>query len=168
MSQQIVELYAPERLARMEGRRRGLKRLLWGLALAALALCLVLTLGANTHNLYRRMLACICVSVGAAWIIIYFGIYGVRDVGRELDHARHLQDEPRQRVEGRVTLLKLKVRIRNSITLRKVRVETADGPVSLNLHADKTQQLKKAGPWLGLYTVHGYIVAYEVIDHADS
>ena len=161
MSNQIVELYHPERLAKLEKRRRQVKRLLQALALAALAVCIFLTSRVNTHNIYRMLLACICVSVGAAWIIIYFGIYAVRDPGRELAHARHLEEGPRESVTGRVTLEKLKVRVRNSITLRKVRVDTDRGPVNLSVHIDKTEELRKAGEYLTLYAVHGYIVAYQ-------
>ena len=167
MTERVVELYSPQRLEQLKKRRKTVKRLLWVLGLSALAVCVVLTALANSHNLYRMLLACICVSVGAAWVIIYFAVYGVRDVGRELEHAAHLAEGEREIVEGRVTVLKLKVRIRNSVTLRKVRVETAEGPVTLNLHIDKTEDLKQAGEYLRLYVVHGYIAAYEVIDHAD-
>ena len=168
MTNSIVELYSRERLAALERKRNLTKRLLWLLALAALAVCIILTILTDTRTLYRHLLACVCISVGAAWIIIYFGIYTVRDGGRELDHARHLEGEPRETVEGKVSLQKLKVRIRNSITLRKLRVETAEGPVSLSVHIDKAEQLRKAGPWLRLWVVHGYVVAYEVMEHGIS
>lgn len=164
----IVELYSRERLAALERRRNLTRRLLWFLALAALGVCVVLTAVTDTRTLYEHLLACVCISVGAAWIIIYFGIYTVRDGGRELEHARHMEGESREMVEGKVTLQKLKVRIRNSITLRKLRVETAEGPVSLSVHIDKAEQLRKAGPWLRLWVVHGYVVAYEVMEHGLS
>lgn len=161
MSKEIVELYDPARLARLEKRCVLTKRLLWILALTALAVCVILTALVNSHNIYRMYLACVCISVGSAWLIIYFGIYVVRDGGRELEHAKHLAEGPREAVTGRVTLQKLKVRIRNSVTLRKVRVDTEQGPVNLNVHIDKSEQLRRAGERLTLYTVHGYIVAYQ-------
>ena len=171
MEHEIVELYEPARLARLEKRCRLGKRLLWGLGLLALAVCVILTAQVNTHNIYKMLLACMCVCVGAACIIIYFGIYLVRDGGRELEHARHLADGPRQAVTGRVRLEKLKVRIRNSITLRKLRVDTENGPVRLSVHVDKAEQLRRAGEWLTLYTVHNYVVAYQKAEegtaHAD-
>ena len=167
MSGSVIELFSPERLERLERRRKTVKRILLALALAALAVCIVLTSGVNTNNFYQRLLSCICISVGAAWIIIYFGVYVVRDGGREIAHAKHLAEGSRETVTGKVTLEKLKVRIRNSVTLRKVRVDTADGPVSLSVHIDKAEQLRRAGRWLKLYTVHGYIVAYEVVTHED-
>ena len=168
MSNTVVELYPPERLERLARNRILVKRLLWALALAALAVCVILTARVNTRNIYRMLVACICVSVAAAWIIIYFGIYVVRDGGRELAHAANLQDGPRETVDGRVTVLKGRVRIRNSITLRKVRVETDRGSTLLSVHADKAEQLIRAGERLKLYTVHGYVVAYEVTGHEDS
>ena len=44
-------------------------------------------------------------------------------------------------------------------------MDTDKGPVSLSVHIEKAEQLRRAGEWLRLCTVHGYIVAYEVIDH---
>ena len=161
MEHPVIELYAPDRLRELANRRRIVRNLLWELAIAALVLCVIFCFLTNTRNLYKMLLACICVSVGAAWFIIYLGIFVVRDGGRELEHARHLLEGPRQAVTGRVTLEKLKVRIRNSVTLRKVRVDTAEGPVRLNVHIDKTEALRAAGEYLTLYTVHGYVVAYQ-------
>ena len=160
MASEIMELYEPERLAKLEKRRALTKKLLIALALGALAVCVTLTARVNTRNIYQMLLACICVSVGAAWIIIYFGVYVVRDGGRELEHAKHLTEGERESVTGRVSLQKLKVRIRGSVTLRKVRVDTDKGPVSLSVHIDKADQLRRAGERLTLYTVHGYVVAF--------
>ncbi len=114
------------------------------------------------------LLRCICVSVATAWIVIYFGIYVVRDGRRELEHARHLAEGQRETVTGTVTVEKLKVHVRNSITLRKVRVDTEDGPVSLSVHIDKADQLKRAGKRLTLYTVHGYVVAYRQAEGGEA
>ena len=169
--QPIVELYDPKRLEGLARRRRLVRGLLYLLAIAALTVCVVLTCRVNTRNIYDMLLACICVSVGAAWIIIYFGVYSVRDPGRELAHARHLADGPRESVSGRVAILPLKVRIRNSVTLRKLRVETPKGPVECSVHVDRAEELRRAGEWLTLYTVHGYVVAWQRMeqeaDHAD-
>ncbi len=165
------EFYTPERLERLARRHRLVKRLLYLLAFAALAVCVVLTCQVNTHNIYDMLLACICISVGAAWIIIYFGVYVVRDGGRELAHAKNLADGPRETVTGTVTVLPLKVRIRNSVTLRKLRVETAKGPAEYSVQIDKVEELRRAGERLTLYTVHGYVVAWqraeEEAGHAD-
>ena len=161
MSDPVVELYSPERLEKLARRRRAVKILNWVLALVALAVCVFFTARANTRNLYQMLLICVCVSVGTAWVIIYLGIYVVRDGRRELEHAAHLAEGEREAVTGKVTLQKLKVRIRNSVTLRKLRVDTAKGPVSLSVHIDKADQLKRAGERLTLYTVHGYVVAYQ-------
>ena len=168
MSQSVVELYPPDRLEKLDRRRRTVKGILWGLIAAALAVCVFLTTRVNTHNVYKMLLSCICVSVGTAWIVIYFGIYMVRDARREIEHAKFLTEGEREIVEGRVILIRLKVRLRNSVTLRKVRVETAEGDRNLNVDIDKAPQLKKAGEFLRLYVSHGYIVAYEVSDHANS
>ena len=167
MSDPVVELYPPERLEKLARRRKAVKILNWVLALAALAVCVFFTARANTRNLYQMLLICVCVSVGTAWVIIYLGIYVVRDGGRELEHAAHLKEGEREAVTGKVTLQKLKVRIRNSVTLRKLRVDTAEGPVSLSVHIDKADELKRAGERLTLYASHGYVVAYQKAEGGD-
>lgn len=159
----IVELYAPERLEKLARRRKLVRWLLWALGLGALAVCVVLTAGVNTRNIYERLRLCILISVAAAWIILYFSSSVIRDGGRELAHAEHLRDEPRETVVGTVTLLKLRVQIRNSVALRKVRVDTEKGPLTLSVHIDRAKELPHSGERLRLYLVHGYIVAYEVL-----
>lgn len=167
MAATTVELFSHERLTMLEKRRKRVLAVILVLALAAAAVCALLTSRVNTQNIYRMMTACICISVGTAWVIIYLAVFLVRDAGREIRHARHLEEGERQTVEGRVSVLKLKVRVRNSVTLRKVRVETAEGPEILSVHIDKADQLRRAGEWLRLYTVHGYIVAYEGLGHGN-
>ncbi len=165
------ELYAPARLERLARRCRLVKRLLYLLALAALAVCVALTCRVNTRNIYDMLLACICVSVGAAWIIIYFGVYTVRAGRQELAHAKTLADGPREAVTGRLTQLPLKVRLRNSITLRKLSVETAKGSVACSVQLERAKELPRTGSCLTLYTVHGYAVAWQEAEeeagHAD-
>lgn len=168
MSDTVVELYHPERLAKLERRRQFVKYLLWVLAFAALGVCVYLTAHVTTRNYYHMLLTCICVSVGAAWLIIYLGTFVVRGGRQEIEHAAHLADGRREAVTGRVTVEKRKVRIRNSITLRKVRVDTDKGPVSLSVHIDKADQLKKAGERLTLYAVHGYVVAYQKAEGGEA
>ena len=163
MQQKIVELYEPERVARLEKRCLIVKRLLWILALTVLGVCIYLNTRVNTRNIYRLLLTCICVSVPAAWIILYFGTFVVRDGKRELAHIANLEGEPRETVTGKVTLLKLKVQIRNSVSLRKVRVDTPQGVANLNILINRAYELPHAGELLRLYVVHGYIVAYEVL-----
>ena len=160
---QIVELYPPERLAWLRVRIERTRKLLWALAIAAAAACVALCLTTDNFNLYRRLAQCIAVSVGAGWLIIYFGTYVVRDGRRELEHAANLTDE-REQITGTVTVLRQKVRLRSSITLRKVRVENEDGSRVLNVHIDKADQLRRAGERLTLYVSHGYITAYEVAE----
>ena len=158
----VIELFTPDRLRKLERRRTITKWILIVLAVAALAVCVVLTAQVNTRNIYRMLAYCICISVGTAWIILYFGTFVVRDGKRELEYAKHLSEGERTAVTGKVTLLKLKVRIRNSVTLRKVLVDTDKGPVNLSVQIDKAEKLRNAGERLTLYTVNGFIVAYEV------
>ena len=163
MAQTIVELYDSRRLEQLAKKRETVRWLLAALGLGALIACVILTAGVNTRNINDRMLLCMLISIAAAWIILYFSVSVIRDGGRELAHAEHLKGEPRETVTGRLTPLKLKVQIRGSVSLRKIRVDTEDGPVTLNVHIDKAKLLPQKGETVRLYLVHGYIVAYEVI-----
>ncbi len=163
MTNEIVEIYEPKRLEKLEKKRTLTKRLLWGLGLAAFAVCVVLTALVNTRNIQRMLAACICISTVTAWIIVYFSTFIVRDARRELEHAANLAGEPRETVTGKITPLKLKVQIRGSVALRKIRVDTDKEPVTLNILLDRASMLPKNGELTRLYTVHGYIVAYEVL-----
>ena len=136
MPNRVVELYAPERLERLDRRRKTVKLLLLLLVLAALGACICFTAQVNTRNYGQMLLRCICISVAAAWIVIYFGIYVVRDGRREIEHAKHLAEGERS--------------------------------VSLSVHIDKADQLKRAGERLTLYTVHGYVVAYRQAEGGEA
>ena len=135
----------------------------------ALPVLLVLALGAiiglivtvNRRNELRHELIAICISTLAGWITIYFSTFSIRGGKRELQHAETLSDGVPEVLRGRVRLTKERFRIRGSIALRKLEVETPDGVRRVSINATKVKRIKKAGEHLVLYVVHGYVAAYE-------
>ena len=162
MANGVTELFPKERLARLERRITVLRWVLSALAVAALTVCIVLTTRANTRNLRQMMILCMSITTGAGWIVIYFYIYGIRQSKRELAHAALLRDGEEELITGTVAVLKQYVRIRGSVRIRKVSVETDSGTRIVNIDDNRAAELRRAGSRLTLHVFHGYIAAYEV------
>lgn len=156
-----IELYDDAVLARLRRKIKYGSAALLALSAGALAACLVLIALTGTENASRMELAAIAVSTVAGWIVIYGSIFVVGDARRELAHARMLHSEPRQRVQGAVTVTKERVVIRRSITVR--RVEVRDGGQCHRLLVCQSRAAALTGAdCAAVYTAHGYIAAYEV------
>ena len=161
MEPQIVELYDDAAMARLERRIKLWRRALWALAAGALAVCVGLIVRTGTANAARMELAVICVSTLTGWVVIYGGIFVVTAARRELAHAGMLRREAREAVSGVVTVTKERVAIRNSITARRVEVDTDGQPRRLLVCENRAVALAAAGA-ATLYAAHGYVAAYEV------
>lgn len=157
-----VELYSDEDLARLHrrARRRRMAHLLLGAA--ALAACLALIALTGTANAARMEIATILVSTVAGWIILYGEIFAVTPCRREERHARMLRGDEREALTGAVTVTKERVRIRQSITARRVEVRREDGTVERALVCETRADALAALGTATLYTVHSYVAAYEV------
>lgn len=162
MPNQIVSLYPPERLARLEQRVRRLRVILWVLAAVGLTACVLLTCFSNTANSSAMMLRTMAVSILVGWVVIYLAIFGVGDGKKELSHAAHLADDEPQTVTGTVRVDPRRFRIRKSITVQKVFVRTETGERSFLVNASRAGELSRAGERLTLFVRHGYVAAYEV------
>ena len=109
----------------------------------------------------RMELAVIGVSTLAGWIVIYCGMFTVAAARRELAHANMLHREARETVRGAVSVTDERVTIRQSITARRVEV-AADGQTRRLLVCEARAAALAAAGASVLYTVHGYVAAYEV------
>ena len=162
MSDKIIELFPEKQLRRKEETAQILRWVLIGLAGAGLIACIVLTCLVNTGNLRTMLFWCVGISVVIGWIVIYFYLFGVRQIRRELAHAANLKDGEREVVTGKVTVTNRRFRIRNSVTVCQVLVDTDEGKRGFQVDVNRAAQLKKAGEYLTLYTAHGFVAAYEV------
>ena len=162
MPGQIVSLYPPERLRQLKRKIKALRILLWVLAAAALTACVVLTCCANTANSSVMMLWTMGISTVAGWIVLYLAIFGVGEGKKELAHASHLVEGEQQAVTGTVLVDPCRMRLRKSISVRKVFVRTPEGEQSFLVNAARAEELRRAGERLTVYVSHGYVAAYEV------
>ena len=153
------ELYTD---AELEKLRRKIKA--WTVALAVisavgLAVCVTLAVLTNTANAQRMELYAIAVSIAVGWFVIYCACFAVGSSRRELAHAGTLRDGERERTEGRVTVTRQRLRIKKSITAKRVRVETPDGESLFWVAESRAPLLEGAS---AVWTVHGYVAGYEV------
>ncbi len=161
MPQNIVELYTPEELARLTKRVKAHLTALIVLALAALAACIALAVAAGTGNAEKMELVAVIISTLAGWVCIYDGVFIVGAGRKELAHANMLRSEPRTRVEGAVTVTAERFRIRSSVSVCRVHIETPDGGQDALVQEGHARLLKD--PRItAVYTVHGYVAAVEV------
>ena len=158
---EVVELFSDadlERLRRQIGRRRTFHM---ALAAVALATCVGLIAMTNTRNAARMELTAIIVSTVAGWIVIYGSVFTVRARARELRHAVMLRGEEREEARGDVVVTDERIAIRRSITARRVEVRGEGETRKLLVCESRAKALAAAGAKT-LYTVHGYVAAYEV------
>lgn len=161
MESRIVELYDDAAMTRLKRRIRRWRALLWVLAVGALAVCVGLIGRTGTANAARMEWAVIGVSTVTGWIVIYGGIFVVTAARRELAHADMLRCEERQAVSGAVTVTSERVAIRNSITARRVEVNTGGQTRRLLVCETRADALAAAGACV-LYTAHSFVAAYGV------
>ena len=161
MSQKIVELYSEEDMARLERRVKRHRTALIVLGAAALIVCIVLAALANARNASRMELAAVIVITAAGWVCIYDGIFTVSAGKKEIGHANMLRTEPRERIEGPVTVTDEGFRIRGSIAVRRVEAASETGTQRVLVHENRAGRL--AGlPAAAVYVAHGYVAAVEV------
>lgn len=161
MSKQIVELYSDGDMERMRQREKRWRTALLALGAAALAVCVTLTACTDTLNAPRMELAVIAVSTLAGWVGLYWGIFKLTPARRELAHARMLRTQPRQRIEGTVTVTGEGFAIKKSVAVRRVELRAGEETERLLVCAGRAQALAAANA-SALYVCHGYAAAYEV------
>ena len=166
MESRVIELYSPAYLDRLRKLNKIRKNLLLILIIGGLAACIVLCTQVNTKNSLSMMFWVMGISTVTGWLAIYLYLFGYRASKREILHGENLSDGKRETVTGTVEYPKIAYRIQNSINVRKLKVETEKGPVTVNINSTRSRELQKAGKRLKLYLVHGYVTAYEVEDES--
>lgn len=165
MKTQIVELYSDSDMNRLERKVSVWTKVLFGVAAAALAACVIMAALTNTANAGRMELGAVATSTAAGWFVIYCGIFVVSRAKRELAHAKMLKQETRERVAGTVAVTRERLAIRKSITALRVDVANSAVTKRVLVTEQKGDALAKAAAAgaTAVYTAHGYVAAYEVI-----
>ncbi len=161
MPQTIVELYTGEDVALLERRVKRRLAALIVLGTAAFITCVALAVLADPRNAGRLEMTAAVISTVAGWVCIYGGIFGVSAGKKEIGHANMLRTEPRERIEGPVTVTDERLRIRGSITVRRVEVTSGTGVQKVLVHENRAERLAEL-PVTAVYVAHGYVAAVEV------
>ena len=74
-----------------------------------------------------------------------------------------LRSEPRERIEGPVTVTDERLRIRGSINVRRVEVASETGTQRVLVHENRAKRLAEL-PVTAVYVAHGYVAAAEVAE----
>ncbi len=160
MEQNVAELYTEEDIALLERRMKRLRTALVVLGAAAFAVCVALAALTNARNAGRMELAAVIISTVVGWVCIYGGIFGVSAKKKEIGHARMLRSEPRERIDGSVTVTDERLRIRGSITVRRVEVASETETRRVLVHENRAERLAEL-PATAVYVAHGYVAAVE-------
>lgn len=157
----MIELFSRDELARLERRRKCGVALTIASLLAGVLVCAALCRASNVLTEARSEIAVIAVGVLSGWLAVGFWTLMARDAKHEAEHAGMILAGERAAVPGKVTVTRERLRIRGSITIRKV--EAADGKTTrkLNVNERKAKALAAAGEGITLYAVNGYVAAYE-------
>ena len=160
----IRELYSPEEISRLEKKRKNWRLAFWRIAALARAggvwLCF-LTRTANEPQMER---AAIVLSIAAGWVDLYIRRFVIAAAGHEITHARMLLETERETCEGVVDVTAERLRIRNSVSIRTVKLTDAGQARRLKVIEEKAGALAAVnGKRLRLYTANGYIAAWEAL-----
>lgn len=162
----MTPLYTPDRARRYRVRAQGGLIAACLLVFAAWTACAVLCAQVRTANaaaLFRRVLL---LSVLSGWIAIVLWRLVYRPARAEERHMDSISNDPAEEFQGVLTLYPEEFQIPKGIRVRKARLDTAEGPVSLRLDAALSRRLP-AGARVRVQTVRQYITAYEVLDEDD-
>ncbi len=164
---QMTEFYPADAAERLQRSNKIWKILTAGIAVSALAVCIVLVSGVTTANAAGRELLVCVISAIAGWVVIFLCKHFVFGLQRELIHLHTLHDEPREAVTGEVLTDGRRFRIPSSITVQTLHVQTGTETRRVSINTRFLRRLPKLPARLTLYTVHGYVVAYEEHHAAD-
>lgn len=158
-----VELYSRGDIERLIRRKNISKYAALIIGVLGLAACIAICCAANTANAQRMENTAVIVSTLAGWAVIFIILNVQLPSKYEAAHAKLLLDGERKAHRGTVTVDKTPVRIKNSVSV--CRVSVSDG-ARLNIISKKAAALKGITAPVTLYSVHGYVVAYDTeVEH---
>ena len=153
-----------EAVRRSKARVRAVQRL-WGiLAGLALALFVLLCLLTRTGNARLMLVIAIAAMIAAGWGLICLWLFAVEPARAEAQHLASLAGAEKQVREGRFFLTGDSFRIPKSVRVRKVRLETCDETLSLNISAKLAGRMPSSGSLVRAETARKFITAVEVLE----
>ena len=146
-------------------------RLVLGLAVsggAALIGFVLLCVGVNPLNAQRRMAACFALWCLWGWPALFLLRFRYARRRRDLRHVEWVCGEARERLEGELRLEPGELRLRGSVPVRRLTLQTEARERRLKVHADLARALEAAeGRPVTLTLAGGFVADCEVRDAED-
>ena len=155
-----------EAIDKSRARARVYRRVLWGLAVAAVALFVVLCLLTRTGNARTMLFTAMISMVLAGWVILALRMFGEEPARAEERHLTGLAEAEKQIREGRIFVTGDTFRIPGSVRVRKIRLETEEEALSLNLNEKLTGKMPPDGTAVRAETARKFITGLERLDPA--
>lgn len=155
-----VELYRTEERDREALREKRAKTAMLAVGAAGLLICAALCCFASRKTVAVLRPVVVGVSILSGWVVIFLShaVYGEAKAAHK--HDALMLSEPRKTVSGSFEKTGDVRRVRNGVTVRKVRLRAVPRDVLLNLNEEKAAQLPDAFSGT-VETVYDFIAAYE-------
>ena len=160
-----MERYLNEEVVRSSGARvRRYHRILGVLAALSLVLFVTLCLLTRTGNARIMLYSAMAVMILSGWGVIALWLFALEPARAEERHLSGLAAlEPETR-EGRFFMTGDSFRIPRSVRIRKVRVETAEETLSLNLNERLADRMPPDGSLVRAEIARKFITGLEVLE----
>ena len=106
------------------------------------------------------LLYTICASTIGGWIVISVVHFAIDEVRRAIAHTKAVLEGERMAVDGRFTLTNERLIVKRGVSMLRVDVSGVPRLDSLQLY-DKKKALFNAEKATRVYSVHGFVTAYE-------
>jgi hypothetical protein len=155
-----IELYDPEALPKKRARRKTLLAVMLGIGGIGLFVCILLCVLTTRKNYMTMLPLTIAASVLAGWIVITLlhGSFG--NANADVRHWETMLREPRETQRGRFEKTGDVQRVRNGMTVRRVRFFEEERERVLSVSEHLADRLPDAFSGT-VETVYDFIVAYE-------
>ncbi len=159
----MIRLYTPESARQWKRRAALLLGFSIGLVVLALMVNIVLCTRVNTANAQTLQITAIALFMLAGWACILLLYFAYAPAKAQAVHIGGMFSAESETYEGVLTIHKESFHIPKSVTVRKATLETAEGPLTLNISAGLVHQLPKNGTAVRVTAVRKYITGYEVM-----
>ena len=133
-----------------------------GLAVLSLAVCITLCVLTTTATEDRYEFIVLLVSGLSGCVVIFLWKNLVFENVRELRHIHSVQEDAPTTVEGKITVLPDRFRIPGSVYVQRLQVDGTDhNTATVSVNSRRVKLLSGKTQSVRLYTVHGYVVAFE-------
>ena len=150
------------RKGRERAQRR--RRILWAAAVLAVLVFTVLCACTRTGNARILMILAGSWTLLTGWGLLAWRLFFEEPAQAEAEHLKGLAETEAETREGRITLSGDVFRIPRSVRVRKVRLETEEETLSLNLNEKLTERMPPDGSRVRVRTARKFITGLEVLE----